>query len=125
MLNGGVNAKLRQKMGRVADIFHALDKDHSNTIDQNEFRMAMTSLGFSARDAAEMWSVLDADQSGEIVYHELLAVVEPSRADAKPSAAAMDRNARHAFSYNKQQQESAARQIERSSGVRDSVNMPT
>ena len=93
---------LLHKMGRVADIFRALDKDHSNTIDKNEWRVALVSLGFTKEDANEMWTILDADGSGEIVYHELLSVLQPPRAAAKPSVEAMDPNACVAFRYNQQ-----------------------
>ena len=118
-LVGRVKDKLTQKLGRVPDIFRALDKDRSNTISASEFRVALASLGFTGEAADEVWAVIDADGSGEIVYHELLAVLQPSRAAAHPSISAMDPNARGTFRYSKRDQEDASRLIERDSGVRD------
>ena len=88
----------------------------SKTICRAEFDKAMLTLGFSAADAAEMWGTFDNDGSGEVVYHELLAVLQPSMASKAGghSAVASDPNNREGrWRYNKHDAEDAAKLIER------------
>ena len=111
-----VREKMLRRMGRVCDIFQALDKDHDHAISKVEFAQAMRMLHFSDVDIDEAWKIFDADGSGQIVYHELVAVLKPMVTAANPSKQAMDpNNQRQVFHYNRQDQQDAARLIERNS----------
>jgi Ca2+-binding EF-hand superfamily protein len=92
-----------------------------STLSYTEFCKAMASLGISlTSEVEELWKSLDADGSGEIVYHELKAALTPHATPAKPSAQAMDpNNQRHDWHYSRQDWEQAAGLIERPSGIRD------
>ena len=94
--------------------------DHDKAISKAEFARAMRTLSFSGEDIDEAWAIFDADGSNQVVYHELLAVLQPSVAAANPSKQAMDpTNQRHAFTYNRHDQEAATGLIARDEGVRD------
>ena len=106
---------LLQRMGRAVDVFRQLDTDHSNTISLTEFERAVSTLGLPASaDIHALWKELDADNSGEIVYHELLAVLNPSATADGVSEVALDpTNSKSRFHYTKADAEDAARLIDR------------
>ena len=67
---------------QVLDLFRKMDIDESGTIDKSEFRRAMTSLGFDAKDAGpwrDRWAQVDAifdefddDKGGSVTHEELV-----------------------------------------------------
>lgn len=116
-----VKEMLLHKAQRVIDTFNEWDKDHSLTVDIEEFRGAMGALGVTdPNEIHTLWEVLDADGTGEIAYHELLAAVDPHRAaPGKASLEALDpNNKQHRWKYGHHEAESAGRDIERN-GIRD------
>jgi len=109
-----IREMLLQRMGRAVDVFRQLDTDHSNTISLTEFERAMSTLGLPAStDIHALWKELDTDGSGEIVYHELLAVLNPSVTADGASEIALDPSSKSRFHYNKRDAEDAARLIDR------------
>jgi hypothetical protein len=104
-------------MTRVIDTFHSWDVDHSQTLSYTEFVRAMSGLGMSIDDGdlEQLWSEFDADGSGELAYHEVLALLNPHLAPDAPSLRALDpNNNRREFHYTRHDAEDAARLIERS-----------
>jgi hypothetical protein len=112
---------LIHRMKRIIDTFHEWDQDHSLTISYDEFKKGMASIGITVTsEVEELWKSLDADGSGEIVYHELKAALTPHATPAKPSAQAMDpHNQRHDWHYSRQDWEQAPALIEGINATRD------
>ena len=106
---------LLDKVKRTIDVFREWDKDNNNSISYAEFERAMTNLGIALpKEFADIWAALDVDGSGQLTYHELLSVLDPSRAPSGPSGLAMDpHNQRGEWQYERTQQDAAAGLIER------------
>jgi len=114
-----VKQKMLGKVDRIVDTFNRFDADKSKTISKSEFEKAMHTLGFTAADASAVWSSFDKDGSGEVVYHELLAVLQPQLASktshtGHTKAASNPRNIRDGqWSYGKDEAADAWRAIDR------------
>ena len=109
------------KASRVLETFKEWDTDRSGTITYKEFSKAMSGMGVTVgENVQELWNTIDADGTGEIAYHELLAALNPRAAASGATEDALDpNNQRKAFKYGKQQADDAAKLIERDSGIRD------
>jgi len=59
-------------MGRLFEIFQAIDKDSSGNLSLKEFAAGLQRLGVQ-EDPAALFSILDVDQNGYISYTEFLA----------------------------------------------------
>jgi hypothetical protein len=82
-----LRAGLLKKMGTIIAAFHEWDTDHSQTISYDEFKKTMASIGVSVTaEVEQLWKAFDADGSGEIVYHELKAALDPYGTANAPSA---------------------------------------
>ena len=67
-------AKLDENLGRVIDLFRALDVDSSGSVSKREFRKGIgDALGveISLKECAALFARLDPDDSGTIEYREL------------------------------------------------------
>ena len=67
-------AKLDENLGRVIDLFRALDVDGSGCVSKKEFRKGIgDALGvvISLEECAALFARLDPDDSGTIEYREL------------------------------------------------------
>ena len=70
----GLIAKLDANLGRVIDLFRALDVDGSGCVSKKEFRKGIgDALGveISLEECAALFARLDPDDSGTIEYREL------------------------------------------------------
>jgi len=111
-----VKQKMLGKMDRVLDTFKKYDRDNSKTISKSEFEKAMHTLGFAGEDTDKIWGSFDQDGSGEVVYHELLAVLQPQmvKKGGHAAGASDPNNTQKRWSYTKNESESAHKLIERS-----------
>ena len=67
-------AKLDENLGRVIDLFRALDVDSSGSVSKREFRKGIgDALGaeISLEECAALFALLDPDDSGTLEYREL------------------------------------------------------
>ena len=76
---------------RVLDLFREWDEDGDGLVDVNEFRAALSLLGYDAPkpDINALFQIFDADASGAISFHELhralKKAVKQSRRTERPS----------------------------------------
>ena len=77
---------LSRSATRVINLFKLWDVDRSGTIDLEEFRRAIKTIGFDVpRDAIDaVFRELDEDDSGEIDYDELNRVLRRTSASCAP-----------------------------------------
>jgi hypothetical protein len=70
---GQLRAVMAKNKNRIIDTFLAFDANNSGTIDRNEFREAVLTLGVVAHKAAldALFDKIDADRGGSIDYREL------------------------------------------------------
>ena len=70
---GQLRAVMAKNKNRIIDTFLAFDANNSGTIDRNEFREAVLTLGVVAHKAAldALFDRIDADRGGSIDYREL------------------------------------------------------
>ena len=82
---------LSRHVTRMMDLLRTWDEDNSGTIDKTEWRQALRSLGVKLkRDAIDgLFDSFDADQSGELDYHELSKYLRPR--SPKPQSPNADR----------------------------------
>jgi len=61
-----------EKYGDIESAFKALTVDHAAGLDQKEFMEAISPLGFSEDEAAQVFAHVDEDHSGEVSMQEFL-----------------------------------------------------
>ena len=63
--------------GIIAEVFSAMDHDGSNTLDVDELKQALQTMGISASDkeCATLFSAIDADKSGTVDKDEFFRFV--------------------------------------------------
>ena len=65
---------MRTSATRVIDLFRSLDTDEDGSVNAEEFRVRLPSIGFDpglSQGIDELFKTLDADGSGTIAYSEL------------------------------------------------------
>ena len=79
-LRFGLLEALSKAHKRVLDLIHAWDKDNDKFVSPEEFRSAVTALGFQAApsDIDAVFAALDEDSSGTLSFQELQASLRPS-----------------------------------------------
>lgn len=73
---------LRNNLGRVTDLFHAIDKDRSGSIDASEFQAGVLSICGSECDhqsVQALFSELDGDADGQVTYKQLHRILNAKR----------------------------------------------
>eukprot|EP01012_Entosiphon_sulcatum_P003554 TRINITY_DN11175_c0_g1_i2.p1 TRINITY_DN11175_c0_g1~~TRINITY_DN11175_c0_g1_i2.p1 ORF type:complete len:998 (-),score=245.02 TRINITY_DN11175_c0_g1_i2:29-3022(-) len=73
---------LASQAGTLKQLFQKCDVDGSGGLDQTEFEELLGQLGLNAAQAAELFSLLDKDNSGRIEFMELSKGVDKERVRA-------------------------------------------
>ena len=94
----------RRQSGRVLDTFRKWDKDGSKELSYLEFEKALSLLGVpNPADVKTLWYEFDVDGSGQVTYHEMLSVLQPSLAKvtiSRPSpTTSLCAHARHVHAH--------------------------
>jgi Ca2+-binding EF-hand superfamily protein len=68
----GPKSSMADPSDTVKAIFQHWDKDHSGTLEEDEFTKLFVHLGMAEKDASAMFNLVDLDNSGGIDYNEFL-----------------------------------------------------
>lgn len=91
-----LGALLQARNVKPADIVSTWDKDGNGTIDPDEFRVQVRTLGFKASDeeVRSIFADMDVDSSGDLEVKEIMTAMKRLAAQARAAKAAEDNQVR-------------------------------
>ena len=71
-----IREALKDSLGRMSDLFRAIDDDGTGTLDRREFVTALQVLGLKGPQLMTLFDAFDVDGSGEIEWSEMSRIIK-------------------------------------------------